>query len=86
MNTITNVSQIEDFRKYLYSFTNLIGTTPTYDFFNDYYIKKMSELDTLYEKITNNVSLTVTKKSKLQTILQTLKKFFTGKETEYENT
>lgn len=85
INTITNVSQIEDFRKYLYSFTNLIGTTPTYDFFNDYYIKKMAELDALYEKITNNVSLTVTKKSKLQTILQTIRRFITGKQGEYEN-
>lgn len=82
---IQNISQIEDFRKYLYSFTNLIGTTPTYDFFNDYYIKKMSELDALYEKMTGNAQLTVVKKSKLHSILQAIRKLVTGKQNEYEN-
>ena len=81
---ITNVKQIESYRKYLYSFINLIGTTPSYGFFNDFYIKKMIELDNVYGKLTGNESLVVVKKSKLQLIIESLKNIITGNAREYE--
>lgn len=76
INKIETITQIEEYRKYLYSFINLIGTTPTYTFFNDYYIEKMAELDTKYEKIVSSVSLTVIKKSKIAIFFDTIKKLF----------
>ncbi len=86
MPKLKNASQIEDFRRYLYSFNNLIGTTPTYSFFNDYYIRKMSELDDIYQRISNpGMSIAVQKRSKISIILETLKKIFMKNASEYEN-
>lgn len=74
INKLQTVTQIEDYRKHLYSFINLIGTTPTYTFFNDYYIKKMSELDVKYKKIVENVSLAVIKKNKILMFFDKIKR------------
>ena len=82
---ITNVSQITDYRRYLYSFMNLIGTTPSYGFFNDYYIKKMGELDDIYNRLTGNVNLQVVKKSRIQVLIETLRKLIRGNTEELEN-
>ena len=42
---ITDVSQIEDFRKNLYSYQDLIGVTPSYHYFNDFYVHTMAKLE-----------------------------------------
>ena len=44
-NRVTNASQVEAFRKKLYSFRDYIGTTEGYTFFDDYYIEKIAELN-----------------------------------------
>lgn len=82
---VSNVQHLEQYRKYLYSFINLIGTNPSYNFFNDYYINKMSKLDEKFENYSGNTSLAVVKKSKIITILQTMRKIVLGKSGVYEN-
>lgn len=88
LKKLTNTTQIENYRKYLYSFSNLIGTANGYNFFNDYYISKMAALDELYENKTGaNVSLAVVKQSKLTELFGVIRNLFKGKagETEYNN-
>lgn len=82
---IANIStpqQIEEYRKYLYSFSNLIGTSDDYTFFNDYYIQKMSEIDAKYEMLHNenkeNVSLKVINESIFSKILRFFKNSISG--------
>ena len=81
---LQTAAQIEEYRRTLYSFSNLIGTTSTYTFFNDYYIKKMSTLDVMYEKMVGNVSLTVLKENKFDKLLSLIKKIFERNKV-YEN-
>ena len=72
----------EEYRKYLYSFSNLIGTSDDYTFFNDYYIQKMSEIDAKYEQLHNelkeNVSLKVINESIFSKILRFFKNSLKG--------
>lgn len=84
ISKLTNENQVENFRKYLYSFNNLIGTTSNYTFFNDYYIKKMAELDKLYETGSNK-SLVPVKQSKLSQVFGFFKKLFEKPETAKES-
>jgi hypothetical protein len=87
MKELNNASQIEQYRKCLYSFSNLIGRTDNYSFFNDYYIDKMSQLDIKYEQITghsHDMSLTVVKESKVAIFFKTLKKIFVGNSSVYD--
>lgn len=69
-------AQIENYRKYLYSFNSLIGVTPTYTFFNDFYLKKMTALDEMYEKLSGNANLVLVKQSKISVIFDSIKNLF----------
>ncbi len=82
---LKTANQIEEFRKCLYSFSNLIGSTSNYSFFNDYYIQKMSVLDDMYESISKNVSLSIVKKSKFFILFESLFSIFSKNSREYEN-
>ena len=85
-NEIRTVNEIYEFRKILYSYSNLIGSADNYTAFNDYYINKMVEIDKKYEDIVDNKnSLTVVKKSKLSVILSALKNIFVHGSTEYQD-
>lgn len=90
LSFLDSADKIEKYRKCLYSFSNLIGTTETYSFFNDYYIKKMSQLDAKYEyiigKSSDDTSLAIIKKSKLATLFNIIKKLFNGNFQESEDT
>ena len=82
---LQNPTQIETFRKYLYSFNNLIGTTNNYTFFNDYYIRKMAELDKIYENDTNKeVSMVPVKSSSFSKVFGFVKKLFTKPEVQVQ--
>lgn len=72
--------EIEEYRKTLYNFSTLIGKAPNYSFFNDYYIKKMTELDTKYEKYAQSKSIAVIKKNKITELFDYIKKIFKPKE------
>ncbi len=52
-NAISVIDEIEEYRKELYSFQDLIGTSDDYVFFNNYYIEKLSALDHKYSVIEN---------------------------------
>lgn len=55
-NTISTFVQIEDYRKKLYDFKDLIGYTSTYSFYNDYYVKKMADLEEKRSEIENSIT------------------------------
>ena len=85
-NEIRSVNEVYEFRKTLYSYSNLIGTADNYTFFNDYYINKMVEVDKKYEAIIDNKNaLVVVKKSKLSIVLNSLKNIFIHGNAEYQN-
>lgn len=83
---ISSQSEIEKYRKYLYSCSQLIGTSEDYSFFSQYYIDKMAEIDVKRESIKNNTSMVVKKRTKLMIILEEIKKFFSmQKDSQTEN-
>lgn len=84
-NNLLSITRIEEYRKYLYSFKNLIGSTDGYTFFNDYYINKMNELDARYEALVNNNALALVKRSKTSIFFNSIKKLFVGNAREYSH-
>ncbi len=74
---VNTADEIENYRKQLYSFSNLIGTNETYTFFNDFYFSKMAEIDQKYEKLTGNTQITVVKKYSFANLFSSVKKLFT---------
>lgn len=72
---ITSVD-MEDFRKSLYNYQDLIGTTDGYYFYNNYYIKMMEQLDIRYDNILNNMYLIPKKENKLISMLNVILKLF----------
>lgn len=83
LNNLYSVQDIEDFRKKLYCYKDLLGTTDNYTYFNDYYIHLMTKLDEVYEQITGKTALVVYKRSLWQILLSKLSKLF-GKASETE--
>lgn len=83
-NEITNLEELENYRKKLYHFQNYIGTAEGYTFFSDYYIKKMSALEHKYNILENGgieTAIEYQKVGRFASILKTIKKFiFRGKE------
>ena len=85
-NEISTANEIYEFRKTLYSYSNLIGKADNYTFFNDYYINIMIKIDKKYEDIIEHRNMpVVVKKSKLSLILNSLKKIFIGGSAEYQD-
>lgn len=76
INLISSQKEIEQYRKYLYSCSHLIGTSEDYSFFNQYYIDKMAEIDAKYESIKNNTGLIVKKDTRIMKIWEGIKKYF----------
>lgn len=73
---IKNTLEIEEYRKLLFNYRNLIGTNDEYSFFNDFYLQKMIELDELYNKLTANNALVVVKKSKISRVFDAIRALF----------
>lgn len=89
-HTISTLVQIEDYRKKLYNFKDFIGFTSTYSFYNDYYVKKMADLEWKRNEIENNalginpgLLLVPQKRGFLATLFRKLKKLL-GYSDEYE--
>lgn len=76
LNNLYSVQDIEDFRKKLYCYKDLLGTTENYTYFNDYYIYLMTKLDEVYDSITGDKSLVIYKRSLWQILLSKLSKLF----------
>lgn len=81
---INTPTEIEEYRKYLYSFSNLIGSSEDYTFFNDYYIKKMAQIDEKYEEMTGNTSLKIAEDSKVKALFKAIKNLFKSRAYEDE--
>lgn len=81
---LLSITRIEEYRKYLYSFKNLIGLTDNYSFFNEFYIQKMNELDIRYEALVNNKVLALVPRSKISIFFNSIKNLFVGSANEYE--
>lgn len=84
LHNLYSVQDIEDFRKKLYCYKDLLGTTNNYTYFNDYYINLMSKLDEIYEFITGETALVPFKRSLWQIVLRKISKLF-GKSYNTEN-
>ena len=80
--SIVNLEQVENYRRKLYNYKNLIGTTSNYTFFNDYYIEKMAALERkcyLYEN-PDELSLVPIKQNLFIILINKIKKLFTNRE------
>ena len=80
---ITNLEEVENYRRKLYKFKDYIGITDGYTFFNDYYSNKMEQLEEKYNALENGEVITalkvVTKKeNKLISLLKAIKKLIFG--------
>lgn len=86
-NAISDLEEIEKYRKKLYTFRDYIGYTEGYTFFNDYYISKMEELEYKYNLLENGELETalkvITKKENMFIrVIKTLKKLIFGTSTQ----
>ncbi|MEI3357223.1 MAG: hypothetical protein V8R81_09695 [Clostridia bacterium] len=48
---ITNLEEVENYRRKLYTFKDYLGAMEGYTFFNDYYVNKMEKLEEKYNAI-----------------------------------
>lgn len=89
-NLITNLEEVEKYRRKLYSFKDYLGCTEGYTFFNDYYVNKMMQLEEKYNKLENGEVATalkvITKKENIFiSIFKAIKNLILGKAKNEEN-
>ena len=76
LNNVYSAQEIEDYRKKLYNYRDLLGITENYSFFNDYYINMMAKLDEKYEALDNiELSLVPYNRSLFQIIIEKIYTF-----------
>lgn len=68
-NKITNLEELEQFRKKLYKFSDIIGFVKDYSFFDNYYIEMMNKLEHKYNVLENGGCETALLKSPKFSIL-----------------
>ena len=80
LKSIINLEQVDNYRRKLYNYKNLIGITENYTFFNDYYVQKMAELEMKCSVFENNeeLSLVPVKRSLFSIIISKIKRLFFG--------
>ena len=84
---ISNIEELENYRRKLYNYKNYIGTVDGYTFFNEYYINQMSNLEELYYILENGESvnaLVPVRESSFGTIIRYLKKLIFNTKTLYK--
>ena len=85
LKTLITSDDVDMFRKKLYSFQDIIGTTTNYFFFNNYYIQVMEKLDSRYDSLSDyldddNTYLIPKKENKFTKIINYIKKLIWKKE------
>ena len=80
---ISNLEEVENYRKKLSHFRNYIGTADGYTFFNNYYIEKMNQLEHKYNVLENGgietaISIETKEQSKLKLLFKNIKKLVFG--------
>ena len=88
---ISNLEEVENYRKKLYSFKDYLGSTEGYTFFNDYYVNKMEQLEEKYNALENGdiqnaIKIISKKENKIFAILKAIKKLILGDHIEKEYT
>ena len=86
-SNISNLEEVENYRRKLYNFKDYLGTTEAYTYFNDFYVDRMVTLEELYYKLentlTNNSLSVISKKTSiLFTFIKIIKKLFHIKKSE----
>lgn len=87
---ISNLEEVENYRRKLYQYKNRIGTTDSYHFFNDFYLKMMQKLEAKYLQLENGEyddikqDLAITKTSQWTRIIRIIKKILFGSSEEYK--
>ena len=81
---ISNLEEVENYRRKLYTFKDYLGCTEGYTFFNDYYVNKMEQLENKYNALENGnvenaIKLITKKESKIISFFKALKKLIFGK-------
>ena len=80
---ISNLEEVENYRRKLYTFKDYLGCTEGYTFFNDYYVNKMEQLEERYNALENGnvenaIKLITKKESKIISFFKALKKLIFG--------
>ena len=79
---ISNLEEVENYRRKLYTFKDYLGCTEGYTFFNDYYVNKMEQLENKYNALENgnveNAIKLITKKESKISFFKALKKLIFG--------
>lgn len=78
---ITNLEELENYRRKLQKHIDLIGQADGYTFFNDYYIEKMAQLEHKYNVIENGgteTAMVKTKTNKFFAIIRAIKSILFG--------
>ena len=80
-NKISNLEELEIYRKKLYNFKNYLGSAEGYTFYNNYYIEKMSQLEHKYNVLENGGVETAIyniakKENKFLSVLKAIKNLF----------
>ncbi len=78
---IEDLESVENFRRKLYNYKNIVGQNDDYTYYNNYYIDMMSKLENKYNAIENgtfnkNTSLSVIKNNKFTSILKAIRNLF----------
>lgn len=82
---ITNLEEVEKYRRKLYNFKDYLGSTDGYTFYHDYYVEQMAKLEHKYNILENGGTETAldvkTKKENLFiALLKKIKALFTKKD------
>ena len=80
---ISNLEEVENYRRKLYTFKDYLGCTEGYTFFNYYYVNKMEQLENKYNALENGnvenaIKLITKKESKIISFFKALKKLIFG--------
>ena len=80
---LSNLEEVENYRRKLYTFKDYLGCTEGYTFFNDYYVNKMEQLENKYNALENGnvenaIKLITKKESKIISFFKALKKLIFG--------
>ncbi|MCI8444577.1 MAG: hypothetical protein HFJ37_05450 [Clostridia bacterium] len=89
-DSITNLEEVENYRKKLYCFKDYLGAMEGYTFFNEYYVNKMEQLETKYNALENGevetaLKIITKKESKFVTLFKILKRFLFGESAKEKN-
>ena len=82
-NSISNLEEVENYRRKLYNFKDYLGCMEGYTFFNDYYVNKMMDLEKKYNAIENgevetSIKIISKKENIFISIFKAIKKLILG--------